>query len=66
MELDKIHTYENGSDILTNVLPRVKFEFFRTVSRLVLPYNYSIKGVCWDVPPIRSSLNECGLVYPMF
>lgn len=39
LELEKIHTDENGSDMLTKVLPRGKFEFCRTVAGLTLPSN---------------------------
>lgn len=39
MELEKIHTDDNGSDMLTKVLPRGKFEFFCTVAILVLPFS---------------------------
>ena len=39
MELEKIHTDDNGSDMLTKVLPRGKFEFCREVAGLALPSN---------------------------
>ena len=39
MELEKIHTDDNGSDMLTKVLPRGKFEFCRAVVGLALPSN---------------------------
>ncbi|GAA0144199.1 hypothetical protein LIER_35886 [Lithospermum erythrorhizon] len=39
MELDKIQTDDNGSDMLTKVLSREKFEFCRTVVELILPSN---------------------------
>lgn len=39
MELGKIYTYDIGSDILTKVLPRGKFEFCHTIARLVFPSN---------------------------
>ncbi|WJX48823.1 hypothetical protein P8452_35337 [Trifolium repens] len=39
MELEKIHTDDNGSDMLTKVLPRGKFEFCRMEAGLMLPSN---------------------------
>jgi hypothetical protein len=39
MELEKIHTDDNGSDMLTKVLPRGKFEFCRIEAGLMLPSN---------------------------
>lgn len=39
MELHKIHTDDNSSDMLTKVLPKEKFEFCHTVAKLVFPSN---------------------------
>ncbi|GFS33196.1 hypothetical protein Acr_00g0026970 [Actinidia rufa] len=39
LELKKIHTDDNGSDMLTKVLLKGKFEFCRTVTGLTLPSN---------------------------
>lgn len=37
MEIEKIHTNENGSDMLAKMFPRRKFEFCHVVAGLVLP-----------------------------
>ncbi|GAA0148831.1 hypothetical protein LIER_08166 [Lithospermum erythrorhizon] len=39
IELEKIHTDDNGLDMLTKFLSRGKFGFCRTVAGLVLPFN---------------------------
>ena len=39
VELEKIHTDDNGSNMLTKVLPRNKFEFCRSVAGLTTPSN---------------------------
>ena len=39
LELEKIHTDDNGSDMMTKVLSRNKFEFCRSVAGLTLPSN---------------------------
>ena len=36
LQLEKIHTDENGSDMLTKTLPREKFEFYRLVTGMVM------------------------------
>ena len=39
LELEKIHTDDNGSDMLTKILPKGKFEFCRMVVGLTMPSN---------------------------
>ena len=36
LQLEKIHTDENGSDMLTKTLPREKFEFCRLATGMVM------------------------------
>lgn len=43
LRLEKIHTDENGSDMLTKTLPKGKFEFCREAAGIVDP-PYSWKG----------------------
>ena len=38
LQLEKIHTEENESDMLTKSLPRQNFEYFRLAAGLMEPY----------------------------
>ncbi|MCF8701909.1 Ty1/Copia family ribonuclease HI [Corynebacterium sp. MC-10] len=42
LQLQKIHTDENGSDMMTKILPREKFEYCRSAAELTEP------SICWE------------------
>ena len=49
LQLEKIHTYHNGADMMTKVLPKEKLQVCNEVAGMMVPPHELEGEICWEI-----------------